>query len=77
MLTGVGTDVDGKPMVFCGLTRENLTRLEAGEPVLVPAQRLQHMGVEVPISIVIAFAEDLATMVGLVSGDLPAGGKSS
>lgn len=44
MITGAGKDAEGNPLVFLGLTDENVKRLQAGDPLRVPADRLAAMG---------------------------------
>lgn len=40
MLTLGGRTGKGKPVILLGLTGENVTRLSAGEPLTVPAERV-------------------------------------
>jgi hypothetical protein len=56
MLTGSGEDKAGNPLLFLGLSSENIRRLTGGEPILVPASRLVKAGLP-PISVAIVFGD--------------------
>lgn len=58
MITAIGKDENGGPLVYLGLTPENVRRMVAGEAVSVPAGRLREMGLPNPIRIVIAAVEN-------------------
>lgn len=77
VLTGIGTTGDNKPLIFCGLTKENVGRLIAGEPIRVPAERLRKLGFAHDLEIMIGYAEDQATMLAILEGAMQPGDKST
>lgn len=44
----------GEPLLFLGLSGENVTRLTAGEPVMIPSSRLRELGLP-PMVVVIHY----------------------
>lgn len=44
MITAAGKTGLGSPLLFLGLSGENLTRLAAGEPIRIPAARMAELG---------------------------------
>jgi hypothetical protein len=44
VITGAGSDGLGRQLLFLGLDGENITRLVAGEPIRIPADRLAFLG---------------------------------
>lgn len=53
MITGIGKDEEDNPLVYFGLSPQNIERMQAGEPVRVPTERLKKMGFEHPMTVVI------------------------
>jgi hypothetical protein len=43
MIKGAGTK-DGLPLLILGISGENVTRLAAGEPILIHASEMRRMG---------------------------------
>lgn len=54
MIRAKATDPDGKPIIFLGLSRENITRLVAGQPIRVVGDSV---GVPSLAAITIVFGE--------------------
>jgi hypothetical protein len=54
MITAAGATGDGKPFLILGIDGENVTRLVAGEPIHVPAERLAAMGLP-PIELAVHY----------------------
>lgn len=44
MIKASGRNAHGVPVLFLGLSGENVTRLTAGEPILVTNQAMQELG---------------------------------
>jgi hypothetical protein len=44
MIKAAGKTGDGKPLLFLGLSGENVTRLAAGEPIHIPARHVAELG---------------------------------
>jgi hypothetical protein len=60
VITGTGKDENGDPLVYCGLSPENIRIMQTeGRPIRVSPERLRQMGFPHPIAIVIgAVASD-------------------
>lgn len=56
MLKGIAYGPDGRQLLMLGITRENLQRLEAGNPIVVDQRDMrQELGEKVPDQDVIIF----------------------
>lgn len=53
MITAIGQDEDGTPLIYMGLTPRNIERLTAGQRIDIPQDRLQRMGFAHPARLVI------------------------
>lgn len=71
MITAIGREEGGEPLIYLGLTPENIRRLIAGQPIDVPKNRLRDMGFPNPVRIVIAHIESYAAGVAMIKGTSP------
>lgn len=76
MIKGAGKTAAGVPVLFLGLSGENVTRLAAGEPIAIRPAELAAMGLPV-MEVVLAYgrtedaiAADLRA-AGLLGQELP------
>jgi hypothetical protein len=44
MVQAAGRSPMGDPFLFLGITAENVTRLVAGEPIVIPSDRMRELG---------------------------------
>jgi hypothetical protein len=61
MITATATGEAGMRIILLGLTRENVTRLMAGEPIRVSA--VHHAGFPTDLSILLCFGETERALV--------------
>jgi hypothetical protein len=54
MITGAGKAASGADLLFLGLSGENVTRLIAGEPICIAADRLKMLGLP-PMDVAIVY----------------------
>jgi hypothetical protein len=63
MIKAAGKTALGTPVVFLGLSGENVARLTAGEPIRIPAQHMTGLGLP-QMEIVIHYGRTEETILG-------------
>lgn len=71
MMVASGVNADGKPRLVLGITRENVERLQAGQPIRVPRQALDKCGFE-ELEVFVLYGDELADLEAQVQMEKPA-----